>query len=693
MIKLRTVLLSNYLYLIICLISLLYVFIYLQIPKVSKYNENTNSITGIVESYKIDGDKLTVTLENKERVVGNYYFKTKQEKDSFLKKIKLGIKMKCYGDFKIPDDNTIENSFSYKNYLYRQDTFYLISISKYKIISNQESLYFKVKNNIIKHLDNYKTSSYLKTFLLGDKKELKDNVLESYRQLGISHLFAISGMHITLLSGILLKLLKKMKVEEVKRYLIVIIFLISYLFLVGFSPSILRAVLFFILFSINQIYYFYIKPINIFILTLAICLFISPYFIYDVAFLYSFGISFSLILFSDFLNKPKYYFSKLFLTSLISFLISIPISLYNFYQINFMSIIYNLFYVPFVTIIVFPLSIVTTFIPFLDSIFLLITNILEWSATTLQNIKFGILIFPKLNLIYYIGLFIFIIGSLSLNKKILYFILLIILVFHYFYMNILKPEFMVMLDVGQGDSILFYSKGKTMLVDTGGKMNFVSEKWKKKNNYSIVKSKTIPYLKSLGIKKINYLVLTHGDYDHLGEALTLLQNFKVDNIYINEGEKNYLERQINKVHKVKVLKQDDSFNVSSFEVFSLNKNLYNENDSSLVLYIKYFDISLLMMGDASSRSEKEILKTYDLGKIDILKVGHHGSDTSSSKDFIKSINPTYSLISVGKNNKYGHPHNKVLKILDKSKIYRTDLNGSIKVNFKNNGFKIETCLS
>ena len=100
-----------------------------------------------------------------------------------------------------------------------------------------------------------------------------------------------------------------------------------------------------------------------------------------------------------------------------------------------------------------------------------------------------------------------------------------------------------------------------------------------------------------------------------------------------------------------------------------------------------------MMGDASSRSEKEILKTYDLGKIDILKVGHHGSDTSSSKDFIKSINPTYSLISVGKNNKYGHPHNKVLKILDKSKIYRTDLNGSIKVNFKNNGFKIETCLS
>ena len=159
MIKLRTVLLSNYLYLIICLISLLYVFIYLQIPKVSKYNENTNSITGIVESYKIDGDKLTVTLENKERVVGNYYFKTKQEKDSFLKKIKLGIKMKCYGDFKIPEDNTIENSFSYKNYLYRQDTFYLISISKYKIISNQESLYFKVKNKIIKHLDNYKTSS------------------------------------------------------------------------------------------------------------------------------------------------------------------------------------------------------------------------------------------------------------------------------------------------------------------------------------------------------------------------------------------------------------------------------------------------------------------------------------------------------------------------------------------------------
>lgn len=691
MLKLRIVLLSNYLYIIICLISLIYMFLYLQIPKESKYSENTKQVTGIVEDYKVDGDKLTITLKNDERIVGSYYFKTEFEKNNFLKKIKLGIKMKCYGDFELPEDSTIENGFSYKNYLYREDTFYLITISKYKIINDKESLYFKVKNIVIKHLNNYKSSNYLKTFLLGDKKELKENIVEGYRQLGISHLFAISGMHITLLSGILLKLLKKFKVEESKRYLIVIIFLISYLLLVGFSLSILRAVLFFILFSINQIYYFYIKPVHIFILTLSICLFISPYFIYDVGFLYSFGISFSLIIFSDILNKPKHYLSKLFITSLISFLVSIPISLYFFYQINFMSIIYNLFYVPFITIIIFPLSIFTFFIPILDSIFLFFINTLEWSVIILKNIKFGILIFPKLNLLYYIVLFIFIIGTLSLKKKVLYLILFFILVMHYFYMNIVKQEFMIMLDVGQGDSTLFYSRGKAMLVDTGGKMSFNTEKWKQKRKYSIVKTKTIPYLKSLGIRKINYLVLTHGDYDHLGEALTLIKNFKVGTIYINEGYQNYLEKKIKKVHKVKVLKQDDFFTLSSLEIYSLNRDLKEENDSSLVLYIRCFDTNILMMGDASIKSEKEILKTYNLGKIDILKVGHHGSDTSSSKEFINSINPTYALISVGKNNKYGHPKKSVLDTLYNSYIYRTDLDGSVRINFNKEGYKFMPC--
>ena len=111
----------------------------------------------------------------------------------------------------------------------------------------------------------------------------------------------------------------------------------------------------------------------------------------------------------------------------------------------------------------------------------------------------------------------------------------------------------------------------------------------------------------------------------------------------------------------------------------------------LMFYIKLDSYKFLLMGDASSIREKDIIDEYYIGDIDILKVGHHGSRTSSSKYFIDNIKPKYSLISVGKNNRYGHPNKEVLETLNESKIYRTDEDGSIMFKIKNNKLKIETC--
>ena len=123
----------------------------------------------------------------------------------------------------------------------------------------------------------------------------------------------------------------------------------------------------------------------------------------------------------------------------------------------------------------------------------------------------------------------------------------------------------------------------------------------------------------------------------------------------------------------------------------LNTNTYdNENDNSSVIYLNYAHYKFLFMGDASLKREKDILKSYQLSHIDFLKVGHHGSDTSSSKEFIESINPKYSIISVGKNNRYGHPKDSVLNILSNSKIYRTDLDGSIEIILNKKGYQIRT---
>lgn len=127
-------------------------------------------------------------------------------------------------------------------------------------------------------------------------------------------------------------------------------------------------------------------------------------------------------------------------------------------------------------------------------------------------------------------------------------------------------------------------------------------------------------------------------------------------------------------------------------MYFLNNKLYdNENVNSSVIYTEIRNYKFLFRGDASSEVEKDIIEKYNLEDIDVLKVGHHGSKTSNSQEFINEVNPKYSIISVGKNNRYGHPNREVLNSLENSKIYRTDKQGSIMFKIRNNNLQIEVC--
>ena len=239
------------------------------------------------------------------------------------------------------------------------------------------------------------------------------------------------------------------------------------------------------------------------------------------------------------------------------------------------------------------------------------------------------------------------------------------------------------LDVGQGDSSLIYSKHKVILIDTGGNDNIK------------VSDNIIKFLKSTGKSKINYLVLTHGDYDHMGEAINLVENFKVEKVIFNCGEFNDLEKDLIKVldkKKIPYYSCIKELNIDDNKLYFLNnKNYGNENDNSSVIYTKLNNHKFLFMGDAGIEVEEDLIEKYKLQDIDVLKVGHHGSKTSSSKEFVGVINPKYSIISVGRNNRYGHPNDSVVENLNDSKIYRTDQDGSIMFKIKNNKLEIETC--
>jgi len=663
LLRLRKILLCDYLYYTFLLFSILYTIINISNPPKSSYTEKSNTFTGIVTKI-VKKEYKTIYIKNKEIVSTNLYHNKNN--------IELGDKVKITGKFQK------KTNISKDNPIY----FYTIKISSIKILKKNKNLYYRFKQLIINNLEN---NPYLNTFILGDKSYVREDINRSFRENGISHLFAISGMHITLLAHLISKLLKKLSEETI--FKITSIFLIIYLLLVGFSPSIVRGVLFYILFSINRIYYFYIKKTNLFFLTLSIALFINPFSIYNIGFLYSYSISISLLILSNELSGN--YLISLLKVSLVSTLISLPISLYYFNQINILSIIYNLIFVPFVSIILFPFSLIVFIIKPLLPIYNIFIQLLENLSLLLSNILIGKLIFKKMNILLYIVYYIYIFIIYHKKKKSLIIIFIFILSIHYFISYFDSKTFIEMIDVNQGDSTLVKINNKTILIDTGGEQNTFND------YHTIFYNKLSPKLKELGIHKLNYLIISHGDYDHMGEAINLVNNFKVDKVIFNCGPYNDLEKKLIKAldkKKIKYYSCIKELNIDNKKLYFLQTKEYdNENDNSNVIYTELNGFKFMFMGDASISTEHEILNKYNLSDIDVLKVGHHGSKTSSGKDFINEINPKYSVISVGKNNRYGHPNKEVLSNLEKSKIYRTDEGGSIMFKIKNNELKIETC--
>ena len=663
MLKLRKILLCNFFYYSLFVLAILLTTIRIFLPRYSSYNEESTEFTGIITSIVAKDEYTTIYLKNHETVIASCNNSLLTDLD-----LHLGDTVTIYGVFQRPQKNTTKYLFNYQKYCYYKNIFYLVKIEKIEKLSTNKNLYYKVKQLIKNRLQD---NPYLNAFLLGDKSYLSDEAKRSYQENGISHLFALSGMHISLLVKILEKLLKKIKALNNKIFPITSIFLISYLLLVGCSPSFLRGVLFYLLFSLNEIYSFFIDSKNLFLGILSLSLIFHPYDVFNLGFWYSYSISFALLSEAKYLNS-KSYFLSLVKVSLLSFLISFPLNIYSFYEINLLSIFYNLLFVPFISFFLFPFSLITFFIKPLEPIYNFFAIHMEKVSLFLSQIKFGKFIFKRLPLfiyfLYFLILFLFFIYK---KKKILISFLLLCII-HYMIPYFDSSEYIKMIDVGQGDALFIHSNQQNVLVDTGGL-------YEEGNLFFNVLS---PLLKSLGISKIDYLFLTHGDKDHLGEAYTLLKNYRVGEVYLNQGKINFFEEKITKSHKKTFqIEEGKIIVVGDITFMELNKEFLDENDSSSVFLMIYQDRKVLLMGDASMESEKYILDTYDLGEIDILKVGHHGSKTSTSERLLKELKPKLALISCGKNNKFNHPNKETIVKLNRYHVpyLRTDQEGTITI--------------
>lgn len=574
--------------------------------------------------------------------------------------------------------NIINNAKSYD--LTRADNPSLIKNLKLKIIANITSIidnYFSAENRGI-----------IKKIVLADGSDMDEDIEELYQEGGLAHLLAISGLHIFILIGVLEFLFIKMVIKYNSRFTIVFSILILYGFILDYPPSVSRAMLMYFIREISAISKFKITSTSVIYLACIILLTIYPKWLYDLGFQLSFISVYGISIMYERLNinKNNYLLNSLALYLSVNILL-FPLLVYNFNNFNLVSLIANLFMTPIISFVLIGTYIGLILENFLGIGGLLLSTLdllLEGSSFYLDHMvsfldfRFRIY-YPGINFVIMYYVFLFLILNKSLikifyrNRQIIG-VSFSLIILASLVMGSGNALYLGFYDVGQGDSAYILYKDKYIQIDTGGTIN---------SSYNPGEEVTARGMIKRGIDKIDILILSHFDEDHTGGTEKLLEKNLVENVIINKkevGNRTFESIENSNAKIYYPVKNTPLIIDKDFKMEFLNikpDEFIQSNDSSLIVLITYKNTKILFTGDASSNLEDELLGV--IGNIDILKVAHHGSENSTSRNFSYSTRPKFSIISVGKNNSYGHPSKKVLDNLNNinSKILRTDLEGEI----------------
>ncbi|MGM0378414.1 MAG: DNA internalization-related competence protein ComEC/Rec2 [Bacillota bacterium] len=628
------------------------------VGKVQKYNYSKND-RFIIKSKNLKTNILVFFNGNADDYVGDII-----EFESILKRA---------------EKNSNPNMFNYRNYLKSKNIYYITFLDKEEInvVEKNTDYIYILRKNINNYLDKiYKNKSlaFVKGFLLGNKADLNNEDLNKFYKVGLGHILVISGLHFGILYFLINKFLSYFKIPLLKKIIIINLLLIFFLIITGLRVSALRA---YIMIFIYEIIYLFNRKVDLlnFISFLAIIfIIINPFIIYSLSFILSFGAIFSIALFY---NRIPLKIPKVLRIILSVQVLLVFINIHFFNRFNFSTFFINIFMnfiATFLFILIFANMFLYKFI-FLTSIIDLIINGIYSVVNYFAEIDFFNFLLPSFNENMIILLFLItllIIYKIETNKinykKILIFFLLSYLVISY--NPFLKTE-VYFFDVGNGDSCFIRTKDNIkILIDTG-----------KKSEYRSVSE----ILLKNGIKNLDFVLLTHNHIDHIGGMEEILKAHKIDNLVfskystINQELKEIIKKVNSNIYYL--MKDDKILTKSSFLEFynPYGDKSLSENNQSLVFSYIENDKKILFTGDIEKEVERNIVNFLD-NDYQILKVSHHGSNTSSSKKFLEKVSPKVSIIQVGQNN-YGHPSKSVInrfKDMDIN-IYRNDRNGCIKL--------------
>jgi competence protein ComEC len=707
-----------------CLIAFLlfgFLYDYQDSHNETSLSAQTSSFTGkLISTPTINGDRLTTLLHltNGEKLYLSYKITSEFQKQNLLK---LRSRTTCSfsGELQIPQEARNFYSFDFNQYLYRQKIHWMVTPDSFSYSSCQDDemtnldRFQRYRDNALLYIKDTIPSpldGFVQALIFGNRGLIEEDVLTAYQQLGLIHLLAISGMHVGLICSFIYLALVRIGITKEKVIALMMLLLPIYVVLAGGAPSVVRAAImtFLILFKL-RFRFFPLTSLDLISVAFIVMAIYNPYYVFNVGFQLSFTVSLALILSSQtLLVKLNHPLTQLIAASTIAQISSTPLILYHFYQFSLLSIPLNLLYVPVLTLVILPLCFFIYIMLLLNLPFVSLVstvsngmlNILNNFAIFITSHDWHIIVLGKPNILisslYFVTiLFTFIRLEQGKFFTVTSFIpLACALSFHWFVPYLNQSGEITILDVGQGESIVIELpfRKEVYLIDTGGTVTYDVEKWKQKtNNYSIGKDVVVPYLRAKGIRKINKLILTHPDTDHIGEAGYLLEHVNITELLIGEyHENNELEKRvinIAKEKKVSVIKvkSGDSWKVSGipFNVLAPIHSSSNKNDGSIVLTAFLGGMSWLFTGDLEKEGEEVLIKKYPRLAVDVLKVAHHGSNSSTTIPFLKVLQPKYALISAGYQNQFGHPHPDVITRLNEQKVntFRTDQQGAIRLIF------------
>ncbi|MEW6096220.1 MAG: DNA internalization-related competence protein ComEC/Rec2 [bacterium] len=628
-----------------------------------------------------------------------------------LESFKYGDRIKVIGKLKMPSGMRNPGGFDYQKYLARKKVFTIIWIQdKRKIVKLGSGEFnpifmvaYKIRDKVSNIISNtlsdksFASASFLEGILLGKRSMLPEEVKGWFEDTGTIHILAISGLNVGLIGLIFFFIFHKLvrlpqKTSSVLTLLVLIIFAI----MTGATPSVVRATIMAATIIAGMVIERDTDIYNNLALAALIILLQNPLALFDIGFQLSFVTVFSLIYFTPFI-EPKLWFFPKYLATLVATSIAVqigisPILIFYFNKLSLVTVLANVVVVPLSGIILilglamFFVGII--FMPIANLIgiinFYIITGLLL-SVSFFAHFPYAYIHLPTLSFSiissYYLCLW-----ALSKHEKIgtpKVVIGILILINIFLWTEVIKTNSGIMkvtfLDVGQGDAIfLEFPQGGNMLID-GGPGGY----------FDTGKRFILPFLRHKGITALHTVIISHHDFDHYGGLLSVLQNFKIKKLVVDNGVERQKLSQIikekNICHEV-VRRGDEIVGYPKTKIYilhpSTNMDKHSSNNNSVVVKIVYNKISFLFTGDIENKPETRLLPFKDILSSTVLKVPHHGGKNSYYPKFINLVNPKIGVIEVGRNNQFNLPDKQVLKNYEKrgTKIYRTDKHGAVIVS-------------